>query len=89
MNENRSDAGRSHLSSFRGEAPREASGRLQIYGGLPAALDWQCAYWSLVLQTQDDILKQWMGWQKTASLAQQDAWDRWTCRFGGGVPLDG
>ncbi|MGJ7519070.1 hypothetical protein ACSFA0_01080 [Variovorax sp. LT1P1] len=89
MNEDRSDAGHSNLNSFKSEASHQASDRAQIYGGLPAVLDWQCAFWSLVLQTQGDVLKQWMDWQNTASLAQQDAWDRWTCRFGGGVPLDG
>lgn len=59
------------------------------HGGLFAVLDWHCAFWSLVLQTQAETLRQWTTLQKATLEVQQDAWERLACRFGGGVPLDG
>ena len=29
-----------------------------------------------------------MTWYGALAAAQQEAWDEWTCRFGGGVPID-
>lgn len=58
-------------------------------GGLFAVLDWHCAFWFLVLQTQAETIHHWTTLQKATLEVQQDTWDRLVCRFGGGVHLDG
>ncbi len=58
-------------------------------GYLSAVLDWQSAAWELTMSMQRNQFQAWTDWQKSIAAVQQDLWDRWTCRFGGGVPLDG
>lgn len=54
-----------------------------------AALDWQRAMldtWVLAQRSQCESLGTL---QKAIADFNQDLLDRWICRFGGGVPLDG
>jgi len=56
---------------------------------LDAALDWQRALldtWAITQRSQCESLGML---QKAIAEFNQDLLDRWTCRFGGGVPLDG
>ena len=57
-------------------------------GFLPAMLAWQSACTAAALQAQQEQLKLLSTWQSTVSAIQQDWWDGWIARFGGGVPLD-
>ncbi|SEA55766.1 hypothetical protein [Variovorax sp. YR216] len=52
------------------------------------------AGWQHLLQDSAEKLQQaqlraWGAMTQTYVALYQDAWDRWTARFGGGVPLDG
>ncbi|MBU1361643.1 MAG: hypothetical protein KKC79_21070 [Gammaproteobacteria bacterium] len=58
-------------------------------GALSAFIDWQGTAIEAALRLQHDQLQMISAWQRMAAEFNQDAWDRWTCRFGGGVPLDG
>ncbi|MDM0107740.1 hypothetical protein QTH97_22530 [Variovorax sp. J22R24] len=56
---------------------------------LTAALNWHKAVhdtWSLIQRIH---LENLTTWQKAIEASNQDLFDRWVCRFGGGVPLDG
>jgi hypothetical protein len=55
----------------------------------PSALDWQSIWIHHMLKAQDDHWRLIAAWQRVVSEINQDLWDRWSCRFGGGVPLDG
>ncbi|MEJ8856886.1 hypothetical protein WKW79_20085 [Variovorax robiniae] len=52
-------------------------------------LDWQKAFTDFMLQGQQNQLQVIAAWQRAMQDAQRDWEDRWICRFGGGVPLDG
>jgi hypothetical protein len=52
-------------------------------------LDWQAACGASVLQAQQIQLGMFAAWQQSAQAVQQELWDQWISRFGGGVPLDG
>jgi len=58
-------------------------------GFMRSALDWQAALVHNMMDLQDTQWRWIAAWQRLLSDANQDLWDRWTCRFGGGVPLDG
>ncbi|MEJ8850678.1 hypothetical protein [Variovorax rhizosphaerae] len=58
-------------------------------GLMQLMLDWQKACASLMLQGQQNQLQVLAAWQKAMQDVQRDLTDRWICRFGGGVPLDG
>jgi len=53
-----------------------------------ATLDWQRAAVGLALQTQQSQLQALNDWQSSLNGIYRDMWDRWICRFGGGVPID-
>ena len=56
---------------------------------MQSMLDWQKAYAGLYVQAQQNQFQVLATWQKAMQEAQRDLWDRWICRFGGGIPLDG
>ena len=56
---------------------------------LQGVLDWQNAFAGLWLQAQQNQLQILAAAQRAVEEGQRDLWDRWVCRFGGGVPLDG
>ena len=41
-----------------------------------------------LLRVQTAQLKALSTWHQWAAEINQDLWDRWVCRFGGGVPID-
>lgn len=49
-----------------------------VGGALDTLLRFQQQQWNLLLT-----------WQQALAGAQQDFWDQWICRWGGGVPIDG
>lgn len=42
-----------------------------------------------VLQVQRMQLEALLTWQQSLASMQQELWDGWVCRWGGGVPIDG
>ena len=58
-------------------------------GFLAPALDWQIALQESLMQAQRSQFELLATWQRVFGAVQQDLWDQWKCRFGGGVPLDG
>ena len=44
---------------------------------------------AFMLQAQQRQFQLLASWQESMAAIGQDQWDRWVCRFGGGVPLDG
>ena len=47
--------------------------------------------WALlqgVLLAQQSQLEALLSWQKAIVSANQELWDEWVCRWGGGVPID-
>lgn len=54
-----------------------------------SALDWQRAAVEVCVQAQRNQYQIFAAWQKTLIAVNQELWDQWACRFGGGVPLDG
>ncbi|RZL92730.1 MAG: hypothetical protein EOP82_09340 [Variovorax sp.] len=56
---------------------------------LLSALDWQRAFVDSLTQAQRNQYQMLAAWQKSLCAVNQDLWDQWVCRFGGGVPLDG
>ena len=51
--------------------------------------NWQSAVLRSLLLIQGEQLQMMAAWQRSIGAAQRDLMDRWICRFGGGVPLDG
>lgn len=49
-----------------------------------AAADWMRALYNAQREQWDALVR----WQLTLLEMQQDAWDRWICRWAGGVPID-
>jgi hypothetical protein len=58
-------------------------------GFVRSALDWQATLVHQMMDLQDTQWRSIAAWQRLLCEANQDLWDRWICRFGGGVPLDG
>jgi hypothetical protein len=58
-------------------------------GFLQSVLAWQNAFAGLLLQAQQSQFQILAAWQGSIAEAQRDLQDRWICRFGGGIPLDG
>lgn len=56
---------------------------------LRSAFDWQSALIAILMQAQRSHFQTLSAWQMSLGAFNQDLWDRWVCRFGGGVPLDG
>jgi len=42
-----------------------------------------------VWQAQRLQLEALLTWQQSLASLQQELWDEWVCRWGGGVPIDG
>lgn len=47
------------------------------------------AFVANVVQLQRLQLDAWLSWQKSFADSGQELFDEWSCRFGGGVPIDG
>jgi hypothetical protein len=58
-------------------------------GCVKSALDCQNMFADNLMAVQRNQLRMLAAWQQSMSAINQDLWDRWVCRFGGGVPLDG
>ncbi len=58
-------------------------------GYVPLLANWQSAVLRSLLLIQGEQLQMMAAWQRSVGAAQRDLMDRWICRFGGGVPLDG
>ncbi|SDE46907.1 hypothetical protein SAMN05444679_12345 [Variovorax sp. CF079] len=70
--------------------PNETSTVYSLRDGyLRSALEWQGALTEALMQAQRSQLQMVSAWQTSLGAFNQDLWDRWVCRFGGGVPLDG
>ena len=68
----------------------ESSPAPSLRVGYPgSALEWQAAAIGTLLQAQQRQARMFLTWHKAMAEVGQDLWDRWVCRFGGGVPLDG
>jgi|EndMetStandDraft_7_1072992.scaffolds.fasta_scaffold351727_2 hypothetical protein len=52
-------------------------------------LNWQAAVIESLIQAQQMQLQMLTAWQRPFAAVNQEFWDQWVCRFGGGVPLDG
>ena len=60
-----------------------------VYGGFQPVLDWQTAVIESLMQAQQMQLQMLTAWQRPFAAVNQELWDQWVCRFGGGVPIDG
>lgn len=71
--------------------PNDVSSPLPLLadGYLRSALDWQNMFTQGLMQAQTNQLRLLSAWQQSLVAINQDLWDRWICRFGGGVPIDG
>jgi hypothetical protein len=58
-------------------------------GYLLPVFAWQAALVDCVMQAQRNQYEMLTAWERSLGAVNQDLWDRWVCRFGGGVPLDG
>lgn len=58
-------------------------------GYVRSALEWQGALTEALMQAQRSQLQMVSAWLTSLGAFNQDLWDRWVCRFDGGVPLDG
>jgi|KBSMisStaDraftv2_1062788.scaffolds.fasta_scaffold3992539_1 hypothetical protein len=56
---------------------------------LTATLTWQTALLDSWILAQRNYFQNLAAWQQAVEAFNQDFFDRWVCRFGGGVPLDG
>ena len=54
-----------------------------------AALDLTSAMTRFMVDAQQIPLRSALAWQQALFSTQQELFDEWACRFGGGVPLDG
>ena len=77
-------------SSWRTAMPDEISPVSSLRDGyLRSVLDWQAAFNETLMQAQRSQFQILSACQNALGAVNQDLWDRWRCRFGGGVPLDG
>jgi hypothetical protein len=60
-----------------------------VYGSFQPVLDWQTAVIESLMQAQQMQLQMLTAWQRPFAAVNQELWDQWVCRFGGGVPIDG
>jgi hypothetical protein len=58
-------------------------------GHVTSIIEWQASAAGTLLEAQQRQTQILLAWQKSVADIGQDLWDRWICRFGGGVPLDG
>jgi len=57
--------------------------------GFQAAIDWSTAMTKTWVDSQRLAWEAAFAMQKAMFNVQQELWDEWTARFGGGVPIDG
>lgn len=57
--------------------------------GMQAMMDWTNAMTRMYLESQRVPMQAFLAWQQSMAATQQELWDEWTCRFAGGVPIDG
>ncbi|SFQ60593.1 hypothetical protein SAMN05216567_121125 [Variovorax sp. OK605] len=58
-------------------------------GYFQTMLNWQLIVGNSLLAAQREQWEMLAAWQRSVGALQRDVADRWICRFGGGVPLDG
>ena len=58
------------------------------YGSFQPVLDWQAAVIQNLMQAQQIQLQMLTAWQRPFAAVNQELWDQWVVRFGGGVPID-
>jgi hypothetical protein len=56
---------------------------------LVSVLDWQRAFFNTWIEGQRNQFQVLNAWTNAFKDVNQELWDEWVCRFGGGVPLDG
>lgn len=59
------------------------------YASFQPVLDLQAAFFESLSQAQQIQLQILAAWYRPFAAVNQELWDQWICRFGGGVPLDG
>ncbi len=59
------------------------------YGSFQPVLDWQAAIIESLMRAQQIQLQMLTAWQRPFAAVNQELWDQWVVRFGGGVPIDG
>ena len=60
-----------------------------LYGSFQPMLDLQNAILQGLVQAQQAQLQMLTVWQQPFAAVNQELWDQWISRFGGGVPIDG
>ena len=60
-----------------------------LYGSFQPMFDLQNAILQGLMQAQQVQLQMLTAWQQPFAAVNQELWDQWISRFGGGVPLDG
>ena len=60
-----------------------------LYGSFQPMLDLQNAMLQGLMQAHQIQLQMLTAWQQPFAAVNQELWDQWISRFGGGVPLDG
>jgi hypothetical protein len=58
-------------------------------GYVQSVLNWQMVVGNSLLAAQREQWELMAAWQRSVGAMQREVMDRWICRFGGGVPLDG
>ncbi|OUM02947.1 hypothetical protein [Variovorax sp. JS1663] len=59
------------------------------YGSFQSLLELQTAILQSLMRAQQAQLQMMTVWQQPFAAVNQELWDQWICRFGGGVPIDG
>lgn len=59
------------------------------YGSFQPVLDLQSSIIESLMRAQQIQLQMLTAWQRPFAAVNQELWDQWIVRFGGGVPLDG
>lgn len=54
-----------------------------------SVMDWQAAVDRNLWLVQRQQWEAMTAWQRSIGAVQRELMDKWICRFGGGVPLDG
>ena len=56
---------------------------------LAPVLDWQRVFFNTWMEGQRNQFQMFSAWTEAFRAVNQELWDEWVCRFGGGVPIDG
>ena len=60
-----------------------------LFSSFQPMLDLQNAILQGLMQAQQVQFQMLTAWQQPLAAVNQELWDQWISRFGGGVPLDG